>query len=164
MSEPEDVLLDGAHHAALLAQRLWRRRSSDARPEAVRLVEVRGRLELFVRAAFGVPLVIGVAEPPPRPSWFARLGKRIPRHLVERRTLASTDGERLRLPRSRPAEPDAEGARARYRLLAAEQAARAARGTPRHLPPDPLVRDLFLLREAAAVDRILADELPGLLP
>ncbi len=164
MSEPEDVLLDGAHHAALLAQRLWRRRSSDARPEAVRLVEVRGRLELFVRAAFGVPLVIGVAEPPPRPSWFARLGKRIPRHLVERRTLASTDGERLRLPRSLPAEPDAEGARARYRLLAAEQAARAARGTPRHLPPDPLVRDLFLLREAAAVDRILADELPGLLP
>ena len=157
MSEPEDVLLDGAHHATLFAQRLWRRRSSAARPEEVRLVEVRSRLELFVRAAFGVPLVIGVAEPPPLPSWFARLGRRIPRHLVERRTLASTDGERLRLPRSLPAA----GALTRYRLLAAEQAARAARGTPHHLPPDRLVRDLFLLREAAVVDRTLAAELPG---
>src|SRR5690606_4375764 len=51
-----------------------------------------------------------------------------------------------------------------YRLLAAGLAARAARGTPHHLPADPLVRDLYLVREAAAVDAHLARTLPGLRP
>ena len=164
MSEPEDVLLEGAHHATLFARRLWRRRSTAAQPGALRLVEVRGRLELFVRAAFGVSLSIGVAEPPPLPTWFERLGRRIPRHLVERRTLASTDGERLRLPRVLPLGADGGGGLATYRLLAAQGAARAARGTSRHLPAERLLRDLYLLRESASVDRALAAELPGLLP
>ncbi|MEP0546919.1 MAG: VWA domain-containing protein [Rhodothermales bacterium] len=162
MSEPEDVLLDGAHHATLFAQRLWRRHAGVAEPETLRLVEVRGRLELFVRAAFGHELTVAVAEPPALPSWFSRLGRRIPRHLVERRTLASTDGERLRLPRTLPDEDD--DALTTYRLLAAESAARAVRGTPHHLPADPLVRDLYLAREAAAVDHRLATDLPGLIP
>ena len=164
MSEPEDVILDGAHHATLFVQGLWRRRSTSAEPETIRLADVRSRLELFVRAAFGVPLTIGVAEPPPVPTLFARLGRRIPRHLVERRTLHSTDGERLRLPRTLPADPEDGGGLARYRVLAAQGAARAARGTSAHLPSDRLVRDLFLIREAAAADRVLADTLPGLLP
>src|SRR5690554_303534 len=115
MAEPEDVLLDGAHHATLFAQRLWRRHAGRPEPATVRLVDIRARLELFVRAAFGVPLVVGVAEPPPLPSWFARLGRRLPRHLVERRTLASTDGARLRLPRVLPDERG-DGL-ATYRLL-----------------------------------------------
>src|SRR5690606_39494240 len=93
---------------------------------------------------------------------FARLGRRTPRHLVERRTLGSTDGDRLRLPRSVPDE-EQDGLTA-YRLLAAGLAARAARGTPHHLPADPLVRDLYLLREPAAVDAHLARTLPGLRP
>ncbi len=163
MSEPEDVLLDGAHHATLFAQRLWRRHAGVPEPDTLRLVEVRGRLELFVRAAFGHELTVAVAEPPALPSWFSRLGRRIPRHLVERRTLASTDGERLRLPRTLPAGEHGGGL-ATYRLLAAESAARAVRGTPHHLPADPLVRDLYLVREAAAVDHRLITELPGLLP
>jgi len=162
MAEPEDVLLDGAHHATLFAQRLWRRHAGKPEPAMLRLVDVRARLELFVRAAFGVPLSVGVAEPPPLPSWFARLGRRTPRHLVERRTLGSTDGDRLRLPRSVPDE-EQDGLTA-YRLLAAGLAARAARGTPHHLPADPLVRDLYLVREAAAVDAHLARTLPGLRP
>lgn len=165
MSEPEDVILDGAHHATLFVQGLWRRRSAGAEPETLRLADVRSRLELLVRAAFGVPLTIGIAEPPPVPTLFARLGRRIPRHLVERRTLHSTDGERLRLPRALPADPKDGGGLTRYRVLAAQGAARAARGTPAHLPSaDGLVRDLFLIREAAAADRMLAAELPGLLP
>src|SRR5690606_36337206 len=71
-------------------------------------------------------------------------------------------GERLRLPRELPDEDDA-GLTA-YRLLAAGLAARAERGTPHHLPADPLVRDLYLVREAAAVDAYLARTLPGLRP
>src|SRR5688572_21388650 len=110
MSEPEDVLLDGAHHAALFAQRLWRRHAGSNEPEVVRLGDVRARLELFVCAAFGSSLPIGIAEPPAVPSLFARLGRRIPAHLVERRTLASTDGSRLRLPRTLPRESEAGSA------------------------------------------------------
>ena len=163
MSEPEDVLLDGAHHATVFVQRLWRRHVGDSEPERLRLVDVRGRLELFTRAAFGCDLTIGVAEPPAPITLFARLGRGIPRHLVERRPLTSTDGSRLRLPRSLPAEPDKTAALMRFRLLAAEGAARAARGTPDLVPEDPLVRDLYLLREAAAVERRLTDDLPGLL-
>ena len=160
MSEPEDVLLDGAHHATLFAQRLWRRHAGSPGPEELRLIDVRARLELLVRAAFDFPLTIGVAEPPPQPSWFSRLGRRIPRHLVERRTLASTDGTRVLLPRTLPA---GDGL-AMYRLLASEAAAFAERGTPHHLPDNPLERDLYLVREAAAVDHRLATGLPGLLP
>src|SRR5690606_6640214 len=90
---------------------------------------------------------------------FARLGRRTPRHLVERRTLGSTDGERLRLPRVLPDERG--GGLTAYRLLAAGLAARAERGTPIHLPDDPLARDLYLVREAAAVDAHRARTLPG---
>ena len=163
MSEPEDVLLDGAHHATLVARRLWRRHAAPAEPETLRLDDVRGRIELFVQAAFGHELALAVAEPPAVPSWFGRFGRRIPRHLVERRTLASTDGERLRLPRSLPASGAGGGHKA-YQLLASQAAARAARGTPHHIPADALVRDLYLVREAAAVDRALAEMLPGLVP
>jgi nitric oxide reductase NorD protein len=164
MAEPEDIILEGAHHATLFVQGLWRRRSSAARPNTVLLVDVRLRLEHFVRAAFGLSLAIGAAQPPPPPTWFGRLGRRIPRHLVERRTLAATDGERLRLPREIPDDASGDGALTRYRLLAAQGAARAARGTPAHLPADPIARDLYLIREAGAADRMLESELPGLRP
>ena len=164
MSEPEDVLLDGAHHATLFVQRLWRRHLGTEPQAELRLVDVRGRLELFVRAAFGADLTIGVAEPPPPLSLFARLGRRIPKHLADRRALPSTDGARIRLPRSLPADPDEAAALSHYRLLAAETAARAARGTAGFLPADALTRDLFLIREAIEVDGFLASELPGLLP
>src|SRR5690606_4229915 len=126
--------------------------------------DVRGRLELFVRAAFGQDLTIGVAEPPPPLSLFARLGRRIPKHLVDRRSLPSTDGVSVRLPRSLPADPDEAAALAHYRLLAAETATRAARGTARYIPSDSLTRDLYFIREAVEVDGFLASELPGLLP
>ncbi|MEO7360841.1 MAG: hypothetical protein ABI120_10955, partial [Gemmatimonadaceae bacterium] len=167
MSEPEDVLLDGARHATLFAQRLWRRRAKGQQPATLRLADVRGRLELFIGAAFGTSLTVAVAQPPAIPNWIGRLGRGLPRHLVERRTLALTDGERVYLPRTMPdadaTEEMAGAGLVAYRLLASQAAARAVRGTPDHLPKDQLVRDLYLLAEAAAVDKQLGTALPGLL-
>ncbi|HEX3160711.1 MAG TPA: VWA domain-containing protein [Gemmatimonadaceae bacterium] len=172
MSEPEDVILEGAYAATTFVTRLWRRHVPG--PPRVELAEVRPRLELFVGAIFGdVPSIVP-AEPPALPSFVGRLMRRIPRHLLDSRAHASTDGVRIRLPRALHARAARAGETAdravavvAYRLLAVEQAARAARGTPtaraseaRALTPD--VRDLFQLCEAAAVDRWLARELPGL--
>ncbi|HUF10113.1 MAG TPA: VWA domain-containing protein [Rhodothermales bacterium] len=164
MSEPEDVLLDGAHHAALFAQRLWRRHLGSTQPETVRLVDCRSRLELFVRAAFAIPLTIGVAEPPALPSLLSRLVRRLPRHLVERRALASADDTCIRLPRTLPKLTQSARELTMYHLLATELAARVERETLRYLPEDTLERDLYLVREAACTDRRIAETLPGLLP
>ncbi len=160
MSEPEDVILDGAYKATLVAQKLWLRKSAASQPEFVRLAEVRGRLELFVGAAFGVSMRISPAEHPILPNLFWRIGRKIPNHLIERRILAATDGVSLRLP---PSLPTDQGL-LKYRLLASQCAARAARGTPALLPAGAMVQFLYLLREAAAVDHALAESLPGLLP
>ena len=162
MSEPEDVILEGAHQATRFVQGIWRRHSAHAQPELILLADVSSRLEHFVRATFAVPLSVGVAEPPAIPSWFERLGRRIPRHLVERRTIASTDGERLRLPRSLTAIDANGGGLATYRLLSAELACRVQRGTASFLPLDRLERDLFLICEARVVACVLHAELPGL--
>ncbi|NLE86811.1 MAG: VWA domain-containing protein [Myxococcales bacterium] len=162
MAEPEELLLDGAHHATQFVRRLWRRGAEGADPAVLQLVDVRARLELFVRAAFGLSMTIRAAEPPAVPSWFTRLGRRIPAHLVERACAPGTDGVVLRLPPELPVDARGGGGLATYRLYAAEQAARALRETPRFLPADPLERALYLVREGAAVERLLVDELPGL--
>ena len=70
MAEPEELLLDGAHHATQFVRRLWRRGAEGADPAVLQLVDVRARLELFVRAAFGLSMTIRAAEPPAVPSWF----------------------------------------------------------------------------------------------
>lgn len=160
MSEPEDVILDGAHKATLFARNLWLRRSASRPPDVLRLAEVRGRLEIFVNAAFGLPLRIIPAEEPILPNFFAQLGRRIPQHLIERRILAATDGSALRLPGGLPLA-DGMG---RFRFLASQMAGRAARGSSIHLPAPPIERLLYFMREAAAVDFHLANSLPGLLP
>jgi nitric oxide reductase NorD protein len=165
MSEPEDVLLEGAHLATGFVAALWSRRRAE--PERVALAEVRPRLELLVAALYGESPPITVAEPPARPTLFGRWARGIPRHLVELRPLASTDGTRLRLPRSLEAAEGEDAAFREYRLLAVQQAARLRRGTPALLPEigeNRLVRDLYLLAEAAAVDREIAAELPGWVP
>lgn len=157
MGEPEEVIIDGAYHATLVAQKLWQRKSAGRQPEILRLSEVRGRLELFISAAFGISLRILQAEQPISPNFFSRIGRRIPKHLIERRILAFTDGVRLHLP---PALPAQDGL-LKYRLLASQSAVRAVRGTPAFLPAAPLERCLYLIREAAAVDCWLAESLPG---
>jgi len=162
VSEPEEVLLEGAHAATTFVSRLWRR--NRAGPRQLELVDVRRRLELLVGALHGNAPPIVVADAPARPSFVGRLALRIPRHLVDVRELAGTDGTRLRLPRALPAESSDEAAFASFRLLAVQQAARTGRGTPRLLQPDldPLVRDLYLLAEAVAIDHELSTNLPGM--
>ena len=142
-----------------------RRRSGDDERPAVALDDVRRRLELLLAAVYGraVPIVAaGAPEPPGR---LARLFRPVPPHLEGAELLAASDGERIHLPPSLDAEGGAEAALARYRLLAIEQAERLARGTAAHLPADdPLARDLYLLRESAAVDGAIARAVPGVLP
>lgn len=187
MSEPEDVILEGAHAATSAALRLWRRGVSARRgSDAVALADVKRRLELLIAAVFGVSPPIRVADPPAPPTWISRVAGRAPRHLVRRAALAATDGTVIRLPRALEAPDGAAAAEAVYRLLALEQAARVARGTAgwlatigrggagpascvsapgapaSRLSSDPLLRDLFLLAEAAAVDGLLSRELPGI--
>lgn len=162
MSEPEEVILDGAHIATEYVARLWRRHTKDA--PVAGLADARRRLETLLAALYENPLPIVPAEAPARSSLFGRLARRTPRHLVDLRALPSTDGVRIRLPRQLDASAD--DGMARYRLLALVQAARAARGTSRLLPDasEPDVRDLYLLSEAAASDREIVGALPGVAP
>jgi nitric oxide reductase NorD protein len=160
MSEPEEVILDGAHIATEYVARLWRRHTNGA--PVAGLADSRRRLETLLAALYADPLPIVPAESPARPTLFGRIARRTPRHLVDLRALPSTDGVRIRLPPVLDVGPD--DAAPRYRLLAVVQAARAARGTPRLLPETraPDVRDLYLLSEAAASDREIVAALPGI--
>ena len=162
MSEPEEVILDGAHAATEFVAGIWRRHAVNA--QVLGLGDARRRLELLVVAYRGQVLSIVAAQPPARQTLFGRIARRIPKHLVDLRALPSTDGARIRLPPHLDAAHGTAAAAARYRLLALVQAARAARGVPQLLARtlDPLVRDLFLLCECAAADRMLVGELPGL--
>jgi nitric oxide reductase NorD protein len=146
---------------AVAVRELWWR----ARPPQVRdelpLARVKRRLELVVGALYGDIPAILPSDPPPRPTWLARVLGRAPRHLSPRIAHAFTDGSSVWLPRA--IETDDEGAAvATYRLLALEQVARAVRGTPAAAPSDRLERDLYTLAEAAAVDRQLSHEFGGI--
>lgn len=133
----------------------------DAPPAPVALADVRRRLELLLAGVYGVPIPVAQAEPP-REKRIRRLLDRTPGHLRAAAALPSSDGERVLLP-ARLDEAGPEALR-RYRILAIEQAERLARGTARTLPAGepPLVRDLYLVAEGAAVDQAIATHAPGL--
>jgi nitric oxide reductase NorD protein len=162
VSEPEEVVLDGAHAATEFVAGIWRRHAAPT--PTLGLADARRRLELLVTAVCGQALPVVAAQPPARQTLFGRIARRTPRHLIDLRPLPSTDGARIRLPPAVEAPHGTDAAAARYRLLALLQASRAARGTPRLLTAamDPLVRDLYLLSECAAADRGLVEEFPGL--
>jgi len=165
MAEPEGLLIEGARLATSAARDLWRRHSPPRESRMLPLARIRPRLELFVQALYPEAPPILPADPPPAPVWLARLLGRTPRHLAPRVARASTDGARIWLPRTLDSSGGEARALAMYRVLAVEQAARAARDTPGHAPrqgPDQLERDLYLLAEAAAIDRTIARDLPGL--
>jgi nitric oxide reductase NorD protein len=163
VAEPEDVLAEGALHATRLVREVWARRPGGQVEGPPRLADLRRRLELFVAAVFPDAPDIGVAEPPAPLTLLARLARRRTSHLHSTQALASADPERIRLPAALDVPPvDVPG---RYRLLALEQAARVDRGTVAAVPlDDPLLRDLYLLAEAAAVDAQLVRMFPRLAP
>jgi hypothetical protein len=167
MAEPEGLLVEGARLATIAARDLWWRLAPPRERTMLPLLRIRQRLELFLGALYVEAPSILPADPPPAPTWVARLAGRAPRHLTSQTATAATDGAHIWLPRA--VESSAGEARAveTYRLLAVEMAARADRGTPRHVPPrgsDPLVRDLYLLAEAVTIDRVIAESFPGLAP
>lgn len=164
MGEAEGIVYEGAWLAVEGVQALWRRRSADdddRRPER-RLCR---RLELVTGALCGVSLAVMPASADASRGWLNRFVRRLAGREGEPTPTASTDGERIWLPVDGASEGDAR-AWARLRLSAIEQAARAARETPRvhALATDLLSRALFELAEAVAVDRWIAIELPGVVP
>ena len=165
MAEPEDVIAEGALIATRVVRDLWSRRAAGATTRPPQLQDVRRRVELFVAAVFPDAPEIGVADPPAPPSFLARLARRPTAHLHSRVAIPSTDGYRIRLPGALDGLP-ASAILDRYRLLALEQAARASRFTAACVPAGtgPLLRDLYLLAEAAAIDCLLVRMLPRLRP
>ncbi len=166
MAEPEELIIDGAHRATLIARAAWRRYGPPSSRQAVPLAAVRARLERFVTALFDLEVTITASEPPAPITWLGRLANPTPRHLRNRRLEAGTDGVGIRLPPELPVSIDEEEATAVYRLLAVQQAARIVRGTARRLAGirDAEERDRFLIAEGAAIDRWMLRETPGLAP
>jgi nitric oxide reductase NorD protein len=127
----------------------------------VPLESVQRRLELLLAALYGRAIPIAPVDDT---LWnrarVRRMANRDPR---AREATPSADAETIYLPAELTAfEGDAETV-ARYRLMAIEQAERIVRGTAVHAPlDDPLERDLYLLREGAAVDATIARAHPGI--
>lgn len=166
MGEPEGLLIEGARVAAAGARDLWWRVRPPSEAPLFALGRVRQRLELLLCALYGETMPIFPADPAPAPTWLARLLGRAPRHLAAPGALAATDGRHVWLPRALDARGGERAALDRYRLLAVEQAARAARGFARRHPHDAprIEQDLYGVATADIVDRGLARELPGLAP
>jgi nitric oxide reductase NorD protein len=179
MSEPEELILEGAHFATRIARDTWRRYGTHTPSRDVRLSSVRARLELFLAALFRQPIAIAPMEPPAPRTWLSRLANRDTAESPNDPLLSGTDGRRIYLPpsvgpghrdgrASRPARErtveETERALALYRLLAVQQAARLARGTASTAAQihQRETRDWFLLAEAAVIDRWIAREAPGL--
>ena len=179
MSEPEELILEGAHFATRIARDAWRRYGAHPASRDVRLSSVRARLELFLAALFQQPIAIAPMEPPAPRTWLSRLANRDSARSPHDPLLSGTDGRRIYLPpsiepghrdsrASRPARDqtveETETALALYRLLAVQQAARLARGTATTAAQIQRreTRDWFLLAEAAVIDRWIAREAPGL--
>ncbi|MEO5810609.1 MAG: VWA domain-containing protein [Rhodanobacter sp.] len=162
MAEAEDVVLDAARHATIYARALWLRyRPPVPHPPPLALAVVAPRLDLLISALYDRSVALRIAQTPAPPTFLALLVHRRhgPRH---RGALPATDGMSIWLP-ANLGQMHAELALRYYRALALQQAARAVRGTPAHAPDgrDPLLRDLYLLCEAAAADSELACTLPG---
>ncbi|HUQ82143.1 MAG TPA: VWA domain-containing protein [Gemmatimonadaceae bacterium] len=151
--------------AAAIGDAVQARRAAAAskRPRVVRLDDVRRRLELLVTAVYDRPIPIAVAEKPKGAQRSRWTDPFTPRHLIRNRVFATTDGERIQLPREIVAS-DPEAALAEYRLMAIEQAERIVRGTTARVAAaaTPTERDLYLLREGQAVDAAIARTVPGL--
>jgi nitric oxide reductase NorD protein len=163
VSEPEDLILDGAHVATRLAREMWRRRMAAAETPDLGLEGVRPRLEMFLTALFGQTIAIGALEPPAPRTWLSRLLK--DKYGARAEAVCGTDGERVYLTQELSPQDSAEAFEC-YRLFAVQQAVRLVRHAPAALAEivTPAVADRYRLTEAAVIDAWIARVAPGLLP
>ena len=163
MAEAEDLITDAARHATVFMQDLWRRHA--VAPDAAQPLsfsDIARRLDLLVAAAFGTSYPLRIAQNPAPATLLVKLFERHDRPRVAH-AVPATDGAHIWLPARIAAETDAV-ILLRFRTMALQQAARAARGSAAagSALPDALARDLYLLLEADAADRELAHLLPGM--
>src|SRR6185437_8516678 len=128
----------------------------------VTLEDVQRRLELFIAALYGAPIPIVPNTQNPS-TWLDRASRAMNASDAAVAATPATDGASIHLPREMRADEGAGAALARYRLFAVEQAERILRGTAALASStDPIVRDLYLVREASAIDARIARDQPGL--
>lgn len=133
-----------------------------SRRRVLPLERVQRRLELLVSAVHDRPIAI-VSETVPPPNWLTRTWRLIAPNSGIKDGVPESNADSIRLPAELPAKEGTAAALARYRLFAIEQAERIVRGTAAHIGfLDSLERDLFLLREGAAVDARIAAANPGM--
>ena len=155
------------HHSRASAEERWEQWLLRVTPAVVELEQLRRRLELLMAAYYGRTIPIETADDARHIGWIRRYVLRAHGERAASDALPSTDGERVLLPRALDASRGREAAIARYKLLAMEQAERIVRGTVAGLPgPDehPLLRELYLLSEGAAIDAHLARHVGGIRP
>lgn len=159
MAEAEDVLTDAARHATIFARDLWRRHRAPHSPHMLQLTDVAQRLELLAVAVFGTSISLRTAQGPAPPTMLYALFHRRERPW-QQQALPANDGRSIWLPGALPIDDALD----RYRCLVLQQTMRIARGSAMHVEAaaSPLVRDLYLLLEAASSDAALADMLPGM--
>jgi nitric oxide reductase NorD protein len=154
-------------HSRAGAEEQWDRWLLRITPAVVELDQVRRRLELLMAAYHGRAIPVEAADRARHVGWLRRYVLRSHGERAASTALPLTDGERILLPRALDAATGEEATIARYKLLAMEQADRIVRGTVAALPgPDehPLLRELYLLSEGAAIDARLAREVGGIRP
>ncbi|HLU06268.1 MAG TPA: VWA domain-containing protein [Woeseiaceae bacterium] len=162
MAEAEDLITDAARHATVFMQDLWRRHA--AGPDALQPLafsDIARRLDLLIAAVFGTSYPLRVAQNPAPVTLLVKLFERHDRPRVSQ-AIPATDGANIWLPARIDAPDDATILR-RFRIVALQQASRAARGSAAAAPAlsDALKRDLYLLLEADAADQDLVRLLPG---
>ena len=130
----------------------------------VELDGVRRRLELLLTAMYGRHIPIAAPEVQ-RDGWWTRAWRSVSPFSAPP-TISASDGESLQLPPTVDAASGTDAAIARYRLLAIEQGERVMRGTAAVAAraTDQLERDLFLLRESAAIDAAIARSVRNVAP
>jgi nitric oxide reductase NorD protein len=162
MAEAEDVIVDAARHATAYAQDLLRRRRADSSSPVLTLLDAAQRLDLLLQALHGRHWPLRVAQAPAPVTALKRLFRRTSRPW-RLKAVPCTDGFAIWLPgRLDGVEP--EQALVLYRAMALQQAQRVSLRDPRELGllSTPVLRDLYLVAEAAAADAALLRALPGL--
>lgn len=162
MAEAEDVLTEVARHATIFARDLWRRhRHSPEGAQPLAAMDVARRLDLLVHAVFDTSYAIRMAQPPVLPTLLSRVFRRV-QYPWQQAAIPSTNGHSIWLP-AESGMADDNLALERYRVVMLQQVMRARRGSPLLLghADSPLHSDVYLLLEAYAADKALADLLPG---